>query len=80
MRRPRYSTSQGSSPLLVAVETGSTACLRVLLQEGADPHGPNEAGDTPLHLAVGNKSLFIPDLLRVLQNKNPKVGFTDTCT
>ena len=48
----------GSSILHKAAAVGSPACLRRLLEKGADPNVLNQDGEAPLHVAAANGHLL----------------------
>ncbi|KAF7231140.1 ankyrin repeat and SOCS box protein 2 [Nothobranchius furzeri] len=49
-------TSQGETPLLVAVSRGQLGCVQVLLEDGADLEIPNYDKETPLYKACERNS------------------------
>ena len=46
----------GATPLILAAENGSDAVVNVLLAHGASPHVTLPSGDTPLMVAVAERS------------------------
>jgi len=51
------------TPLIWAAEMGSTACAKILLDEGADPNLVEWDGWSPLHWAARNGHLEVTELL-----------------
>ena len=51
------SGADGITPLGLALQNGQRETAARLLELGADPNGPNGAGDTPLHLLAGTGRL-----------------------
>ncbi|XP_059181802.1 ankyrin repeat and SOCS box protein 15b isoform X2 [Centropristis striata] len=49
-------TEEGETPLTLAAEAGLVENVRMLLQYGASPHGTNSMNETPLLIAVRQKS------------------------
>ncbi|XP_028810894.1 ankyrin repeat and SOCS box protein 15b [Denticeps clupeoides] len=56
-------TSEGETPLLLAVQAGLVENVKVLLEHGASPHNTNSRNETPLLLAVRLSSYDIVSAL-----------------
>ncbi|KAF5596509.1 endocytosis ankyrin repeat protein [Fusarium pseudoanthophilum] len=70
-KRVRQCNVQGMTAIHFAVESGSTACVRLLLEAGAPASKTDDYGRTPMHyLAWGNQEdqQEIYDTIKLLQN------------
>jgi len=65
------------SPLHVAVCSGDSEMLDMLLQAGGDPNIPDKWGLTPLHLAARLQSCTEFDLIHRLVRASPKLDILD---
>jgi ankyrin repeat protein len=60
--------NDGFTPLHRAAQRGNAAIIGLLMAAGADPHRPNQAGETPLSLA---RILGRPDIVQLLEGGAP---------
>jgi hypothetical protein len=67
---PNQATSEGATPLLVAVLSGRLSTVKLLLARGADAERPNKKGVTPLAYAVSKNS---PEIVETLLSGGAKV-------
>jgi ankyrin repeat protein len=55
--------SGGETPLTNSIKFGSFDIVKILLEKGCSPHKPNNAGITPLEVAINAKKFTIVNLL-----------------
>lgn len=63
--------NRGSTALCVAVDMGSTACAKRLLDEGADSNSADDEGMTPLLTALDEGHTSLAQMLVDVYNANP---------
>ncbi len=62
--KPNVSDSDGTTPLMAAVEQGDLLIVRLLLKAGADARARSQRGETPLSIAIRIKRADIADALK----------------
>jgi ankyrin repeat protein len=72
--RAQYRPTGGLTPLLYAARSGCTACVRSILDAGADIDRPNPDGVTPLIVAIDN---FRFDTAKLLLERGADPNFPD---
>jgi ankyrin repeat protein len=64
----------GSTALLLAVRAGDERAARILLKSGADPYAADNAGDSPLSIAITSSQGLLETLAETAVDRTDTIG------